>query len=173
MQLIAFLGSLIMSVMTAQAQDQDTTKMARLAFLVSDWEVVPSEEALKSTTSSISWVHDGQFIEEHVKHLTKYGEINMITFIGYDARIQSYKLTAMDKEYGQMDVYVGDWEDDQLIFTNITSDAPIQMPDGQPLNFRITYFDINKDSFSHKVEGTYDQGATWFTFSINQYRRSD
>ena len=79
----------------------------------------------------------------------------------------------MDKEFGQMDVYVGDWNDDQLVFTNINSDAPILMQDGKKLNFRLTYYDIQKDSFKHKVEGTYDQGTTWFTFSVNEYERVD
>ena len=110
-------------------------------------------------------------LRRRAKYLTQFGEINMITFIGFDSRADSYKLTAMDKEYGMMDVYLGDWVDDQLVFTNINSDKPIQMEDGKQLNFRLTYFDITDNSFHHKVEGTYDQGKTWFTFSVSQYTR--
>jgi hypothetical protein len=167
--------TLMLTSLTGLAQGNENNPMEKLDFLVSEWVVTVVADVQASdpeeTRSVIKWAHDGRFVEERVKHLTANGEINMITFIGYDARIKSYKLTAMDKEYGLMDVYTGDWNGDQLTFTNISSDTPILMEDGRKLNFRLTYSQITETSFQHTVEGTYDQGDTWFTFSVNNYQR--
>lgn len=97
----------------------------------------------------------------------------MITHIGFDARANQYKLSAMDREFGMMDIYLGKWENENLIFTNLESDAPYLMEDGQKLWFRLTYSEITQDSFTHLVEGTFDQGKTWFTFSRADFKRED
>ena len=155
------------------AQEDKSSKLQKLGFMIADWNVVETSSSQESdtTNSIIEWVHDGQFVKEEVKHLTKYGPINMITYIGWDSRLQGYKLVAMDKEYGQMDVYEGVWDNEQLVFNNLNSDRPIVMQDGRELNFKLTYYAISNDSYKHKVEGTYDQGDTWFTFSISQYHK--
>lgn len=162
----------ILVTLSAYSQENSSDQMKKLNFLISDWKVIEtsgSVASLDTTRASIKWLHEGKFVQELVQHKTQFGEINMLTIIGFDSRWGKYKLTAMDKEYGMMDTYEGDWQGGQLIFTNLNSDKAISMEDGKQLNFRLTYYDIESNSYYHKVEGTYDRGETWFTFSISQY----
>jgi hypothetical protein len=130
-------------------------------------------DTIGTSNSVIQWKHDGRFLAETAKYLTSYGEINMITHIGFDSRSKNYKLSAMDKEYGLMDIYLGRWSGNDLVFTNLESDLPIVMEDGRELSFRLTYSLIKKNSFEHLVEGTFDRGKTWFPFSKGFYSRTN
>lgn len=151
-------------------------EMKGISFLEGSWSIENfefSEENgwtnIGTSNSVIQTKHDGRFLAETAKYLTSYGEINMITHIGFDSRSKSYKLSAMDKEYGLMDIYVGTWCGDDLVFTNLESDLPIVMEDGRNLSFRLTYSSIKKNYFEHLVEGTFDGGKTWFPFSKGLY----
>ncbi len=130
-----------------------------------DWEFIGR------TTSKISTFFEGKFVNENVKYLTASGEINMSTYIGYDSRIKSFKLSAMDKEFGVMDIYFGELKDEEIVFTNLDSDVPFKIDNGKSLWFKLTYKDISNDSFTHLVEGTTDQGKTWFVFSKAIYKK--
>ncbi len=153
-------------------------KMKVFNFLSGNWTVENFKlnsnkkwESLGETYSKNSFVHDGKFVKENVKYLTASGEINMITFIGYDHRIKSYKLSAMDKEYGAMDIYLGKINNNDIVFTNLNSDAPFIMDNGKSLWFKLTYKEITENSFTHLVEGTMDKGKTWFVFSKANFKK--
>ncbi len=162
---------LVMIMSFTHAQKVNVNSMESLIDFEGNWNVDNYElkdekwELIGATSSKITLEHDGKFISEKVKYLTKYGEINMITNIGYDNRLKKFKLCAMDKEYGYMDVYFGEWINEELVFTNLESDIPVKLEDGKTLSFRLTYSAINNRSFTHLVEGTYDNGKTWFSFS--------
>ncbi len=154
-------------------------EMKDISFLEGSWSIENyefSEEKgwsnIGTSNSVIQSKHDGRFLAETAKYLTSYGEINMITHIGFDSRSKSYKLSAMDKEYGLMDIYVGGWSSGDLVFSNLEADLPIVMEDGRELSFRLTYSSIKKNSFVHLVEGTFDGGKTWFPFSKGIYIRT-
>lgn len=129
-------------------------------------------QTIGNTNSTITSEHQGKFISEKVKYLSKYGEINIITNIGYDNRLKKFKLCAMDKEFGFMDIYYGQWINGALVFTNLESDIPVKLEDGRELSFRLTYSNINNQGFTHLVEGTFDKGKTWFKFSKGIYKRT-
>ena len=149
----------------------NTDSMSSVHFLSGEWKVENYFQddgvwkKLGETKAICKLEHDGKFVSERTTFLTQYGEINMITFIGFDTKANKFKLTAMDKEYGLMDVYLGDWTDNQLIFDNLQSDLPVKTQDGKDLYFRLTYKDISADHFTHLVEGTTDNGKNWFIFS--------
>lgn len=154
--------------------------MTDISFLEGTWSIENQEfdmekgwDTIGTSNSVIQWKHDGRFLAETAKYLTSYGEINMITHIGFDSRSKNYKLSAMDKEYGLMDIYLGRWSGNDLVFTNLESDLPIVMEDGRELSFRLTYSLIKKNSFEHLVEGTFDRGKTWFPFSKGFYSRTN
>ncbi len=151
--------------------------MKALHMLSGQWEIenYVNEQGewknIGNTSSTIELVHDGKFISENSKFLTAFGEINMITFIGFDGKRSQYKLSAMDKEYGLMDIYLGEWINNELIFDNINSDLPVKLEDGGEMHFRLTYKEISADSFTHLVEGSTDKGRTWFIFSKSLFKR--
>jgi len=123
-----------------------------------------------TTFSIIDEVHEGAFLKEEVKYKTSNLEINMLTFIGFDNRISKYKLCAMDKEFRSMDVYQGEFNDENLIFTNLKSDAPFMFGENIALHFRLTYT-FTDNGFIHLVEGTKDFGESWFSFSKSIYNK--
>ena len=99
---------------SAFSQVNTPEQMKKLNFLISNWKVIETSGSVASsdtTQASIKWLHEGKFVQELVQHNTQFGEINMLTIIGFDSRWGRYKLTAMDKEYGMMDTYEGDWRD--------------------------------------------------------------
>lgn len=180
MRTLVTLVFLLSSILTLP-QDQNVPKeIAALSFLVGDWSIENFENkkddgwvSTGSSKADIRYEHDGRFLSERARYITGFGEINMITHIGFDSRVNTYKLSAMDKEYGLMDIYFGEWSDKRLVFTNLESDRPISLEDGQKLSFRLSYMDIGQDGFTHLVEGTFDGGATWFIFSKSVYVRAN
>lgn len=155
-------------------------EMTDISFLEGTWSIenlVFHEEKgwdpIGTSNSVIQWKHDGRFLAETARYFTSYGEINMITHIGFDSRSKSFKLSAIDKEYGLMDIYLGRWSGSDLVFTNLESDLPIVMEDGRELSFRLTYSYLKKNSFEHLVEGTFDRGKTWIPFSKGIYKRQN
>ncbi|MBL7472034.1 DUF1579 family protein [Robertkochia sediminum] len=156
--------------------ETDTT--ASLHFLSGTWEVRnfarenDTWKLLGTTKSTGALEHDGRFVSERTKFLTPFGTINMITFIGFDSKAKKFKLSAMDKEYGLMDIYLGGWTNNALVFDNLSSDLPVKTEDGKHLHFRLTYKDITERSFTHLVEGTTDQGKSWFIFSRSVFNKA-
>lgn len=178
MKLKLIFGLIFLNVLVNAQENKMKEKMNSLSFLVSEWEL--SNYKLEDNTkwvpietsrASFEFKHEGQFISETVKYITGFGEINMIIYFGFDYRINKFKLCAMDKEYGSMDVYYGEWIDNDLVFTNLKSDLPIKMQDGKQLSFKLVYSNIENNSFSHLVYGTYDNGNTWFPFSKSIYNK--
>lgn len=167
---------MLMVLMPLLLQAQKNT-VESIHFLSGNWNIDNYElkdkkwKLIGTTNSKTILEYDGRFISEKVKYLTKFGEINMITNIGYDNRLKKFKLCAMDKEYGYMDIYYGEWINENLVFTNLKSDIPIKFEDGRELSFRLTYSKISDQTFTHLVEGSYDKGKTWFSFSKSVYTR--
>ncbi|NAS29895.1 DUF1579 domain-containing protein [Flavobacteriaceae bacterium R38] len=167
-----------LTVSPAQAQETFKNYVETLHFLNGDWNIenykweANTWQVIGNTVSTITIEHQGKFITEKVKYLSKYGEINMITNIGYDNRLKKFKLCAMDKEYGYMDIYYGEWINGDLVFTNLESDIPVKLEDGRKLSFRLTYSKISNQTFTHLVEGTFDKGKTWFRFSKSDYTKN-
>ncbi|GEM_PF-6129421 len=164
---------------TALGQESPLNQLKKLDFLIGNWTIENykrnadgSWESIGSSASAISWDNGGRFIREMAQHLTQFGEINMLTYIAFDSRLNGFKLTAMDKEYGLMDIYHGEYSGKELVFTNLESDIPIKMQDGKELSFRLTYTFQNGQKFSQLVEGTYDKGGNWFVFARSDYTRS-
>lgn len=179
MKTILTLVFLLLSNMPGLTQENPADPLKKLDFLIGDWTIENfksntdgSWESMGSSASAISWDNGDRFIREMAKHLTQFGEINMLTYIAFDSRLNGFKLTAMDKEYGLMDVYHGEYTSNRLVFTNLESDIPIKMQDGKQLSFRLTYTFQNDQKFSQLVEGTYDKGENWFVFARSDYTRS-
>lgn len=169
-KLFVFIMTLTASFTQAQNNTIETLHFLKGNWKVDNYELVENQwKSIGTTHSKINLEHEGRFISEKVKYLSKYGEINMITNIGYDNRLKKLKLCAMDKEYGYMDIYFGEWIDNNLVFTNLESDLPVKLDDGKELSFRLTFSKKSSQTFTHLVEGTYDKGKTWFSFSRSIY----
>ena len=173
-----FSTAFLMNLMVSSQSTSGVDKMKFFHFLEGNWTVEnftlnkdKEWELIGETSSKNTFIHNGKFINENVKYLNASGEINMISYIGYDTRIQSYKLSAMDKEFGVMDIYRGEIKENDIVFTNLNSDAPFKMESGKSLWFKLTYKDITTNSFTHLVEGTFDKGKTWFIFSKATFKR--
>ena len=166
----------VLSVIGSFCLAQEKNKMNLLDRLIGDYEVVSSELTEKGwikgepTSSSIESVFDGRFLKEQTKHKTPNMELNMLVYIGYDSRVDQYKLTVMDKEYGIMDTYYGHLSGKSLMFTNMESDVPFVYQDGSEVHFRLTY-EFTDSGINLSVEGTKDKGESWFWFSKATYRR--
>ena len=172
------LSFLLLFSLHSLAQENPADQLKKLDFLIGDWSLenyknTPdgSWESLGKTSASFGWENGERFIKEMTQYLTQFGEINMLSYIAFDYRLNNFKLTAMDKEYGLMDVYHGEYKDKVLIFTNLNSDIPIKMPDGRELSFRLTYTFKNNKEFTHLVEGTYDKCQNWFVFARSDYKK--
>ncbi len=174
---ILFYLALSISFLAVAQQKKIHPQLEDVKFLMDEWTVSNYKfeenqwKSLGDTSSKVETVHEGRFVVEQVSYLVSTGELNMTIIIGYDYRRQQLKLCALDKQYGLMDVYVGKWQEDRLVFDNLNSDVPIALGEGKQLSFKLTYLDIGEDSFEHLVEGTYDRGKTWFPFSRSVYRR--
>ena len=175
------IGFFVLCTAILNAQNGKTpNQMEELGFLIGKWTLENFENkkdqgwtSLGKTQAIMKLEHNGRFVREEVKYITGFGEINMITHIGFDSRINSYKLSAMDQEYGLMDIYRGKWVENKLVFTNMESDVPIKTNDGKELFFRVTYEKTSDKELVHWVEGTTDKGNTWFPFSKSLYQKTD
>nr|WP_298994907.1 hypothetical protein [uncultured Allomuricauda sp.] len=153
--------------------------LKNMEFLIADWKVSNFKikegqwSLVGDTHSSIKAILKGSFLSEKVKYLVDASELNMVIHIGHDHRTGHLKLSAMDQEYGLMDIYTGDFLENKIVFTNLKSDQPIDFGEGKKLSFRLTYSNIQEDSFEHLVEGTYDKGQTWFPFAKSIYQKSN
>ncbi len=174
------LATMVISFFANTSAGQEARKdspLKNIEFLIADWKVSNFEKKdgrwrlVGDTHSSIKAILEGSFLSEKVKYLVGTSELNMVVHIGHDHRIGHLKLSAMDQEYGLMDVYTGDFLENKIVFTNLMSDQPIDFGEGKKLSFRLTYSNIKKDSFEHLVEGTYDEGQTWFPFAKSIYRK--
>ena len=151
--------------------------LKNLEILIGDYDVITyarnNEGEMASgpkSQATIGTLHDGAFIHEIANYKSPAGELNMVTFIGYDTRISKFKLCAMDKQFQSMDIYYGAMKGDELVFTNLESDKPFVFNEGQEVYFRLTY-SFNQSGFEHLVEGTSDKGKTWFEFNKSVYKR--
>ena len=169
---------MIMLPTVINAQDLNTqNNIKALHFLEGDWTVdnlILKDEKWKSfgiTRAEFKLELKGQFVREKVDYLTNNGELNMITYIGYDDRINRFKLSNLAAGYGNMDIYFGEWAGKDLVFTNLESDMPFKLEDGKELSFKLTYTNISSVGFTHIVEGTLDKGKTWFYFSKAMYSK--
>lgn len=172
-----FLTLVLLSTLVSAQTVDGTKNIEDLHFLKGKWSVNNYElkgkewEPIGTTDAEFIIELNGKFISERVKYITKFGELNMITIIGFDGRLNNFKLSNMGADFGYMDIYFGKWIKDDLIFTNLKSDLPSMLDDGKELYFRLTYSEITSESFTHLVEGTIDNGETWFIFSKSVYSK--
>ncbi|HNP96776.1 MAG TPA: DUF1579 family protein [Cyclobacteriaceae bacterium] len=160
------------------SRGQDLTeRLSPLASLLGHFEVVTFTEDTDGKMSSgpvsqanIGTIHGGAFIREQVKYKSPGGDLDIVTYIGYDSRIGKFKLCAMDKQFQSMDIYHGQFEGKSLVFTNLNSDQPFQFGGGAEVHFKLTYI-FTDNGFEHLVEGTADRGITWFNFNRSTYKR--
>ncbi len=172
------LFTLLMTASLVQAQEISPKKnIEALHFFEGKWSIdnyVLNEKKWESvgiTNSEITLELNGKFVSEKVTYLTKFGQLNMITMIGFDSRLNNFKLSNMGENYGYMDIYFGEWINEDLVFTNLESDLPSKLDDGRELSFRVTYSNMSHQGFTHLVEGTLDKGKTWFSFSKSVYSK--
>ncbi|WP_350284397.1 hypothetical protein [uncultured Croceitalea sp.] len=177
---VQILFSLVTTLFVHTSKGQEAGKgspLKNMEFLIADWKVSNFEikegqwSLVGDTHSSIKAILKGSFLSEKVKYLVGASELNMVIHIGHDDRIGLLKLSAMDQEYGFMDIYTGKFLEEKIVFTNLGSDQPIAFDEGKKLSFRLTYSNIREESFEHLVEGTYDEGLTWFPFAKSIYRK--
>ena len=113
----------------------------------------------------------GKFIQEKIKTTFGQGTLTMHNTIGIDPRESAFRLFAMDREYGSMDMYKGRAEGNDLIFDNLDSDKRFQSPTGESLAFRLNFVYISATEHHLLVEYTKDDGTTWYPYAKNIYKK--
>lgn len=114
---------------------------------------------------------DGTFIEENKATGIGNTSLTMKNIIGIDPRTKEFRLFALDKEYGTMDIYRGRREDKSIVFDNVSSDARFVSQNGLSYAFRLTYAFVKKNENSLYVESTTDDGKTWTPYAKITYKR--
>lgn len=94
----------------------------------------------------------------------------MHIIIGIDPRAEEFRVLALDKEFGTMDVYKGSYEDHKLPVTNL-GDSGFLVEDGKSMHFRLVYTMPTNGKMYLAVDYTVDRGATWFPFQRVIYTR--
>lgn len=115
-------------------------------------------------------IMDGTYIREDVSTATSTYNLTMINTMGIDSRSNKFKLFALDKEYGVMDVYEGQVSGDTIRVTNLHSDEKFIGQDGQEMSFRLTYNLVPEGAFELLVEFTTDEGRSWKPYARHRYK---
>jgi hypothetical protein len=167
---------LIFNVNVSYSQHEPTLDQP-IDNLIGNWEVIveaqnQAGEWIKgeTSTSTFSSLLDGTFIQEKVTYVAPDMTINMHIIFGLDGRTKEYRVFALDKEFGTMDVYTGQMKQNMLVVDNL-GDEGFLLPDGKKLNYRLTYVFKNKNSLELNVDYTADECSTWKPFQRIKYTR--
>ena len=170
-----FSGGMILLVGLVQAQTSQNIRT--LYILLGDWEVNTYEigatgrwEAGTPSTSRITSVLGGQFIEEQSIFRGKSATQTIKRTFAYDTRHRKFKVTTLDQESGIMNTAIGEMEGGVLIADNL-NDAGVKNVEGIPQHYQYTMDVKNQDEIRLNVNMTLDGGATWKGVNMMIYRR--
>ena len=95
------------------------------------------------------------------------------TFITYDQYRKLYRLAAIDDTFGLMDIYEGDFmNDNTLQVTNLRADTNFPTNDGGEMYFRLTFTELDENTREFLVERSSDNGANWQPMNMNKMVRA-
>lgn len=176
---LLYLGALlIMSVATEASAQTLNKKLSAYQHFLGTFELEiyfpdPAGKFAKVGTgkATIGTALDGTFLQEEKATKVGQGGLTMLNIIGIDPRTGGFRLFAMDKEFGTMDIYLGKADGKNLVFDNVKSDAKFVNQNGSSLSFRLTYTFESVDRNILVVESTEDEGTTWKPYARAVYNR--
>ena len=172
--------SIFALVLTAKAQDQNLAeKLSDYNYMLGDWTVtsfVPTQDGDwrkgNPGTASITTELGGTIItKRQTMQLPNGGTMTVMNVIGIDARTEELRMFTIDKEYGAMDIYKGTADGAAIKVSNLGHDVPFKTQDGGGISFRVSIEKESEDRHTLLVEGTMNEGKTWFPFVKNEYDR--
>lgn len=125
------------------------------------------------STASFKGLLDDTFLVEDVKLVSSNGVVNMHIIFGVDPRSGDYRVMALDKEFGTMDVYKGSYQHKVLTVTNLEDEGFVLEDGSGSMHFQLNY-DLSKaDSVILLVNFSLDDGENWEPFQRVNYTRAD
>jgi Protein of unknown function (DUF1579)/Domain of unknown function (DUF4440) len=153
--------------------------MRRLSGLAGSWAVVVRGRAAPTDTfttgfssSSITPVHGGAFLQEHVDMpVPNGGAIALMGILGYDRFRSTYRFAWLDDTFALFDVHEGAWNSDQLVVNNLRSGTSLKQA-GVNVYSQMVWRGITPNRFLVESQASLDSGATWFTQAEASYERT-
>ena len=144
--------------------------------LVGNWSVevdVPGNEnnwiRHVGSTAEFSILLDSTFLVEDVVYRMAGQTLTMHLIYGVDPRTKKYRVLALDKEFGTMDVYAGEFNENTLVVDNL-DEAGFPMADGSSMHFRLSYYFDSPSEHRLFVDFTKDAGENWAPFQRIYYK---
>lgn len=167
-----------MTVGTAASAQNLVERLQGLNYMVGEWKAITYNPTADGGwddghpgTSKITTILDGTFIQEEAFFNMGGGiKLTMVNTLGIDPRTKEFRMMALDKEFGTMDVYKGTMKGDSFSVTNLKSDARFETQTGA-LAFRLSVAKSDEGVFSLLVEATNDDGKSWKAYSKIIYKK--
>ncbi len=155
-------------------------KMAKLESLLGHWKTTnyawQDDAWTEIATTDVHYASKlkGKLITEEISNVVPIDSFIVETFISYDQYRNVYRLAAVDDIYGLMDIYEGDFVDDNNFqLTNLRAGTNFPTADGGEMYFRLTFTEIDQNTREFLVERSADNGATWSPMNMNKMIRAN
>ncbi len=149
---IILMSAKIFSQTNAISKPCSAPESNQFDFWLGSWNLTYNDTVHASNT--ISRDLDGCVIYEHFNDPTS--KLNGNSWSVYNSKTKKWQQTWVDNQGGYI-VLTGEMKEGKMIlFTE-----PAIGPKGKKLQYRMTFFNILKESFNWNWESTTDEGATW------------
>lgn len=137
--------------------------LATIDFFIGQWEmetidIQPDGTFVKGKAKSIvKYILDGNAMQDDFMTIGESGEILFwgTSIRSYNPRTDKFQIVWIMPGYRGLTDIVAEWKEDKLISTGKGYDYA-----GEFLE-RFEYYDIKKNSYSFKMDRSYDGGETW------------
>ena len=165
----------------AQAPDEPLwragapAEMARLDSLPGEYDVrlfLPGRTApvVVTTRVTISRELGGAALLFRGPHPFTPAPVDVIVLLAYDRFNKRYRLSAADAMTGQLDIFEGDWDGDQLVLTNVRADTFVtDQSSGQRFHSRLVI--VPGEPLTIESAFSPDAGKAWFPPSRQEFTR--
>jgi len=158
----AFLLILSCQAFSQETKGMDAKGMDAMAFMIGEWDFAYQYRKQDGTfgdgaaISKVTYILDGQSIQD------TYGEVHNGKYIpfgntirSYDNRTRKYRMLWYNASLSDYTLFEGKKVDGEFHFEGRGRDQR-----GEFLE-QITFYDIQADSYSWKMNRSYDDGKTW------------
>lgn len=138
-------------------------EMKKMEFLLGEWQFNarfrrPDGSFGKTISRSIvKTTLGGRAIEDRYCNVLQSGEVDNvgITVRSYNQRTQKWLMVFYDMDLGSRTEFIGEYKDGEFHFEGKG------LHNGINLLEKVTFYNITDDSYSWKMDRSYDDGKTW------------
>ncbi|MCE7994138.1 MAG: hypothetical protein HEP71_19275 [Roseivirga sp.] len=163
------LSVLLTITMTQASLAQETfskyahPEMKKMEFMIGKWQFNAKFKRQdgsfgKITSRSIvNTTLGGRAIADHYCNVLSNGEIDNVgvTIRSYNPRLQKWLMVFYDLDLGSRTEFTGEFKDGEFHFEGTG------LHNGIALLEKVTFYNIEKDGYSWKMDRSYDNGKTW------------